>query len=82
MKSPARKGSYTFDMKTTISIPDSIYTDAERLAQRLEKSRMQTVQAPLDSGAEQEEKQRAGYLRKPVKKGEFDIWEGEQAWDI
>ena len=42
---------------------------------------MQAVQAPLDGEQEQEEKQRAGYLRKPVKKGEFDIWEGEQVWD-
>lgn len=42
---------------------------------------MQTVQAPLDSEQEQEEKQRAGYLRKPVKRGEFDIWEDEQVWD-
>ena len=28
-------------MKTAISIPDSVYTDAERLAQRLGKSRSQ-----------------------------------------
>ena len=41
---------------------------------------MQTVQAPLDSKQEQEEKQRAGYLCKPVKKGEVDIWEDEQVW--
>ncbi len=33
--------SYTFSMKTAISIPDSVYTDAERLAQRLGKSRSQ-----------------------------------------
>lgn len=31
--------SYAFSMKTAISIPDSVYTDAERLAQRLGKSR-------------------------------------------
>ncbi len=41
---------------------------------------MQTVKVPLDSKQEQEEKQRAGYLCKPVKKGEFDIWEDEQVW--
>jgi len=33
--------SYAFSMKTAISIPDSVYTDAERLAQRLGKSRSQ-----------------------------------------
>jgi metal-responsive CopG/Arc/MetJ family transcriptional regulator len=27
-----------------------------------------------------EEKHRAGYERKPVRKGEFDIWEKEQVW--
>lgn len=35
------EGSYTFSMRTTISIPDSVYTDAERLARRLGKSRSQ-----------------------------------------
>jgi metal-responsive CopG/Arc/MetJ family transcriptional regulator len=27
-----------------------------------------------------ERKHRAGYLRKPVAPGEFDVWEAEQAW--
>jgi hypothetical protein len=27
-----------------------------------------------------ERKHRAGYERKPVKRGEFDAWENEQAW--
>ena len=35
------EGSYTFSMRTTISIPDPVYTDAERLARRLGKSRSQ-----------------------------------------
>ena len=29
---------------------------------------------------EQERKHREGYLRKPVKRGEFSGWETEQAW--
>ena len=29
---------------------------------------------------ELERKQRLGYTRKPVKKGEFDLWENEQEW--
>lgn len=35
-----------------------------------------------ESGCEQELecKDREGYVRKPVKKGEFDAWESEQAW--
>jgi len=30
--------------------------------------------------SELERKQRLGYTRKPVKKGEFDLWENEQEW--
>ena len=29
---------------------------------------------------ELERKQRLGYTRRPVKKGEFDLWEKEQDW--
>lgn len=32
---------YTLGMKTAISIPDKIYTEAERLSRRLKKSRSQ-----------------------------------------
>lgn len=31
--------SYTFGMKTAISIPDDVFADAEKLAHRLSKSR-------------------------------------------
>jgi metal-responsive CopG/Arc/MetJ family transcriptional regulator len=27
-----------------------------------------------------ERKHRAGYRRKPVAKGEFDVWQGQQKW--
>jgi metal-responsive CopG/Arc/MetJ family transcriptional regulator len=27
-----------------------------------------------------EEKHREGYARKPIGKGEFDVWEAEQVW--
>ena len=30
--------------------------------------------------AELEERHRRGYERKPVRKGEFDVWENEQVW--
>jgi antitoxin MazE6 len=33
--------SYTFKMKTAISIPDNVYKDADKLASRLGKSRSQ-----------------------------------------
>ncbi len=31
---------------------------------------------------EQERKHREGYQRHPVQKGEFDVWEDEQAWSV
>ncbi len=36
--------SYTFGMKTAISLPDGIFREAERLARRLKKSRSQLYQ--------------------------------------
>lgn len=42
----------------------------EALISSLEKLRSQEL----------EEKQREGYRKHPVKKGEFDIWEKEQVW--
>jgi len=30
---------------------------------------------------EMEKNHKDGYLKHPVKKGEFDIWENEQVWD-
>ena len=30
---------------------------------------------------EMENRQREGYAKAPVRKGEFDVWESEQAWD-
>lgn len=35
------EGGYTFGMKTAISIPDSVFDEAEQLARRLRKSRSQ-----------------------------------------
>jgi predicted transcriptional regulator len=36
---PASAVSHTFGMKTAVSIPDDVFEDAERLAQRLQTSR-------------------------------------------
>jgi antitoxin MazE6 len=37
----ARAPGYTLGMKTAISIPDAVYSEAERLSRRLKKSRSQ-----------------------------------------
>jgi len=42
----------------------------EALRQAMERFRM----------AELERKHAAGYARRPVEPGEFDVWEAEQAW--
>ena len=42
---PAQRDcGYTFGMKTAVSLPDEIFREAERLAQRLKKSRSQLYQ--------------------------------------
>ena len=38
---PTNSPRYTFGMKTAISIPDKVYSEAERLSRRLKKSRSQ-----------------------------------------
>ncbi len=42
----------------------------ESLQKQIERLRIQ----------EMEEKHRQGYMKKPVKPGEFDVWEDEQDW--
>lgn len=37
----SHRPSYTFGMKTAISIPDDVFSDAEKLARRLKQSRSQ-----------------------------------------
>ena len=39
---------YTFGMKTAISVPDETFKKAERLAQRLKKSRSQLFSEAMD----------------------------------
>jgi metal-responsive CopG/Arc/MetJ family transcriptional regulator len=38
---------YTFSMKTAVSIPDEVYTETERLARRLKKSRSEVYSLAL-----------------------------------
>ena len=38
---PKKSPGYTLGMKTAISIPDKVYSEAERLSRRLKKSRSQ-----------------------------------------
>ena len=75
-------------MKTVqMSLDEDLIATVDKVAKKLRTSRSAFMREALRSALarirvqELERKQREGYTRKPVKKGEFDIWEREQAWD-
>lgn len=47
-------------------------------SQFIQQAIQRTLQGP--TLGELEQQHRAGYLRQPVKPGEFDVWETEQIW--
>jgi hypothetical protein len=58
----------------------------EKTAKRIQTTRLAFIgNAPRSAlkkirVSELERKHREGYRRKPVKPGEFSVWEGEQVW--
>lgn len=74
-------------MKTIqMTLDDDLVSSVDKAARRLKTSRSAFTRNALRSALEQlrvrelERKHREGYAKKPVKKGEFDIWEREQVW--
>jgi metal-responsive CopG/Arc/MetJ family transcriptional regulator len=74
-------------MKTVQMTMDEKLVDAvDRAARKLGKSRSaftrQALREALDRARARslEERHRAGYAAKPVRRGEFDRWEAEQEW--
>jgi len=74
-------------MKTVQRTLDKdLITAVDRAAKRMGTTRSGFTRHALRSALknlhmrELERKHREGYKRKPVKKGEFDIWHAEQAW--
>lgn len=74
-------------MKTVqMTLDETLVSAVDKAARKLKISRSAFTREALrtalkrirDEGEEQ--RHRAGYMRKPVKKGEFDIWEDEQVW--
>lgn len=74
-------------MKTVqVTLDETLVSAVDKAARKLKISRSAFTREALrtalkrirDEGEEQ--RHRAGYMRKPVKKGEFDIWEDEQVW--
>ncbi len=74
-------------MKTVqMTLDKKLVTAVDKVAKRIGTTRSAFTRDALRSALgrirvkELERKQRAGYRRKPVKKGEFDIWQDEQVW--
>ena len=74
-------------MKTVqMTLDEDLVAAVDRAVRRLKTTRSafarQALRAALQAIAtrELERQHREGYLKNPPKKGEFDIWEKEQAW--
>jgi metal-responsive CopG/Arc/MetJ family transcriptional regulator len=74
-------------MKTVqITLDEDLVATVDRVAKRLGTTRSAFTRDALQSALaslrvkELERKHREGYMRKPVRKGEFSIWESEQVW--
>ena len=74
-------------MKTVqMTLDEDLLREVDRLTKELRTTRSAFTRAALQRAIAREtirkleEKHRLGYLRKPVKPGEFDIFEKEQKW--
>lgn len=69
-----------------MTLDDDLVVLVDRIVKKLGTTRSSFARHALRSAldqirrAELEEKHRNGYRRKPVRRGEFDVWEKEQAW--
>jgi metal-responsive CopG/Arc/MetJ family transcriptional regulator len=74
-------------MKTVqMTLDEELVTAVDRVVRRLGTSRSAFAREALREALRRvrvrslEQKQRDGYARKPVGRGEFDAWEREQTW--
>jgi metal-responsive CopG/Arc/MetJ family transcriptional regulator len=74
-------------MKTVqMTLDEKLVEAVDRAARKLGTSRSAFTREALREALERarqralEERHRTGYARKPVRRGEFDLWESEQAW--
>jgi metal-responsive CopG/Arc/MetJ family transcriptional regulator len=69
-----------------MTLDEDLVEAVDRTARKLGKSRSAFARDALREALARvrvkalEEKHRAGYARKPVRRGEFNVWEAEQAW--
>jgi metal-responsive CopG/Arc/MetJ family transcriptional regulator len=74
-------------MKTIqMTLDETLVLEVDRVAKRMGTTRSAFTRRVLRSALENfrtqelDRRQREGYRRKPVKRGEFSVWEHEQAW--
>jgi len=74
-------------MKTVqMTLDESLVEEVDRAAEALGTSRSAFTREALRTALarrreqELERRHRAGYEKQPVTPGEFDVWEGEEAW--
>ena len=74
-------------MKTVqMTLDEDLIAEVDRAVRKLKTSRSafarQALRAALNRLVEREKERRQieGYRRKPVRRGEFDVWEREQVW--
>ncbi len=69
-----------------MTLDEGLIATVDKAVKKLGTSRSAFIREALHSALDQlqvkelERKHREGYLKKPVKKGEFDLWAQEQAW--
>ena len=74
-------------MKTVqMTLDEDLVEAVDRAARKLGKSRSAFTRDALREALAQarlralEQKHREGYAHKPVRRGEFSVWEAEQVW--
>jgi metal-responsive CopG/Arc/MetJ family transcriptional regulator len=69
-----------------MTLDEDLVTAVDRVAKRLGTTRSAFTRDALRvalrevRALDMEKRQREGYAKAPVRKGEFDVWESEQAW--
>jgi metal-responsive CopG/Arc/MetJ family transcriptional regulator len=69
-----------------MTLDEELVAAVDRVARRLGTSRSAFAREALRDALTRvrvrsfEQKQRDGYARKPVRRGEFNVWEREQVW--
>ncbi len=69
-----------------MTLDEELLASVDEAAKKLKTTRSAFMRRALREALgrfttrELEQKHRRGYERQPVRKGEFDVWEKEQAW--